>query len=537
MTWPKWVIDFVHLTPWTRGAAAAFGGVLFAIGYVFPALHLSAWIAVVPLLLSIEGVRGRAAYFYGLTFGVVAFALGANWIYNFLQLFKEYGAVRASVFSAMFWVYHAQVPALVALSYTLVRRRTSLPDLLTFPICLTAVFSLVPMLFTMQLAVSQAPFLTAIQGLAITGPWGLDAVMGLSAILAVSAMSGALSRRGATVAIGIISVWFVYGIGAKAYWSRIQDTGAPVAVGLLQTNLEPVAGRAKVTPGFVRAFPPEMEMTERLVAAGAELVIWPEARYKGYLDNPRTADAFRRQVDGLNTHLLFQDIGNASIDGRLLYNKAIVINPEGEAIGEHAKVKLIPFGEALPFGRESPAVSALLKRFFQGLYREIVPGEGPTLVEIEGERGRFQVAPLICFESVFPIFGAMAVPNEPTRMILVGIVNDGWFGPTAAPYQHRASSALRAVENRTPLIIAMNNGPSAIFMPNGEMRFSAQLDEAGGYRVDVPVHDQAGTSFFSRHPHVFVSAVRIGFVAMLILAFAPQRLRTRIMPMPVANAR
>lgn len=523
MRWTGAVVDFAQATPWTRASFAAIGGTLFAIGYVFSPLHLCAWFAVVPFLLAVEGVRTREAYLYGFIFGIVAFSLGASWIVTFLEMFKGYGSVKATTVAGLFWVYHAQVPALVALSYSFIRQRTGVTDLLVFPVCLAAVFSLVPMLFTMQLAVSQAPFLTAIQGVAVTGPWGLDAVIGLSAVAAARMMAGGVKPRAALIASAVVLAWFGYGVIAKHYWSSVQVQGKVVSVGLVQSNQAPVRGRPQTTPGFIRALPPEMEMTERLAAGGADLIVWPEARYKGYVDDPYVAAAFRRQIARHRAHIIFQDIGNATANGRRLYNRAIFIDADGRQVGEHRKAKLIPFGEAIPFADRVPAARRLGNQFFEGLYRDTVPGSGPTRFSAKSiAGGELELVPLICFESVFAPYAARGVGSgEGSRTILVAMINDGWFGATAAPFQHRASSSLRAVENRAPMIVAMNNGPSAVYMPNGELLFATALGEAGGYLIDVPVADRAGSTLFTRYPYLFLTILNGTFFLLMLVALVP----------------
>ena len=66
---------------------------------------------------------------------------------------------------------------------------------------------------------------------------------------------------------------------------------ATVTVGIVQPNEAPSLARPAIFPGYSLAYPPEMAMTERLAQAGAELVVWPETRYKGYFDQPHVQNA------------------------------------------------------------------------------------------------------------------------------------------------------------------------------------------------------------------------------------------------------
>ncbi len=49
------------------------------------------------------------------------------------------------------------------------------------------------------------------------------------------------------------------------------------------------------------------------------------------------------------------------------------------------------------------------------------------------------------------------------------LTNDGWFGRTAEPIQHNLATVLRAVENRVPIVVSSNSGPSHIIDPYGRV--------------------------------------------------------------------
>ncbi len=55
------------------------------------------------------------------------------------------------------------------------------------------------------------------------------------------------------------------------------------------------------------------------------------------------------------------------------------------------------------------------------------------------------------------------------------ITNDGWYGTSAAPYQHWAQAILRAVENRRYLLRAATTGISGIVDPFGRVLGRSRL--------------------------------------------------------------
>ena len=90
---------------------------------------------------------------------------------------------------------------------------------------------------------------------------------------------------------------------------------------------------------------------------------------------------------------------------------------------------------------------------------------------------------------------------------LVNLTNDGWFGNSAAQWQHMASAVFRAVENDLPLIRCANNGVTCWIDASGRVReiFKDQTGSvygAGALTVDIPM-TQGGvgraSTFYHRH--------------------------------------
>ena len=129
------------------------------------------------------------------------------------------------------------------------------------------------------------------------------------------------------------------------------------------------------------------------------------------------------------------------------YNSALLIDKQGEIAGRYDKLHLVPFGEYIP-----------LKNTFKFL-ETIVPigdftaGKDYTLFKLSAK-----FAILICFEDTIPEISRGFVNRGAD--FLVNITNDGWFGRSAAPYQHLSASVFRAVENRVPMARSANTGVS-----------------------------------------------------------------------------
>jgi apolipoprotein N-acyltransferase len=130
---------------------------------------------------------------------------------------------------------------------------------------------------------------------------------------------------------------------------------------------------------------------------------------------------------------------------------------------------------------------------------------------------------LICYEAIFPDLARLAVRNG--AGMLINITNDGWFGATAAPYQHLVMAGLRSIENRTWLIRCANTGISAAFDPAGRMVKSIALEQEGFFTVRIPSSLHPG-SFYSRFGDLFAWGCVVGVAVLILWAILAQPRRT-----------
>src|SRR5213075_838851 len=93
------------------------------------------------------------------------------------------------------------------------------------------------------------------------------------------------------------------------------------------------------------------------------------------------------------------------------------------------------------------------------------PGDGPIPFQLTNLNVKISV--LICSEDVFPHLVRDYV--EPDTDFLLNLTNNGWFGESAAQWQHAANAVFRAVENRIPLVRCANNGLTCWVDEHGRM--------------------------------------------------------------------
>lgn len=502
--------------PWFWAPAAAMScAALFAIPALFPKLYLLGWVAFVPFLLGLQRCRSVGqAYGFGALTGFVAFGLCTYWMAEFVRIFKGYSFVSSVGLASLYWLYCAQIFAIIAVLTHYGRRGSAV--LWVFPTALALVLAFFPALFPWQLGNSQSEFLVAIQPTDIAGVSGLDFVMGIVAVLIAQALIGrqVFFGHSALAAYAVVAAWFIYGVFCLTYWDAATEKSATLKVGLVQPDEPPSIGTPGPRPGFSLAYPLQMDLTEQLVAAGADLVIWPELRNQQYYTQPFVHAAYRRQVASLATPLLFQTLEEENgAEGLLNFNTAVLIDARGNESGKYRKVKRIAMAEYLPLFENSATVKGWARQYLGEFFGNLGAGPEPKRFDI----GEASITPFICYEVMFPHFVA-ASARIAGGDIFVAQSNNGWFGDTRVPYPHMGASVLRSVENRRPLVHAMNNGLGGVSLPSGRTVLRTDHGEIAGYLLDVPYRANGITTFYSRFPYWFVVLLGFGLMLMLVRA-------------------
>jgi apolipoprotein N-acyltransferase len=496
-----------------RFAGAAASGVLLALPSAYAPLFALGWFAWVPLLLALRQTSLKQSYALGVTAGLCFYIVATAWITEFLVMLKGYGALTSAMLGVLYWLYSAQVVGVIALLYAWLQRSKRIPALAVLPLIIVVAYDAFPTLFTLRLGESQSYFLPALQAVEFTGVHGLDCVIVSINIVLFAMLEPPTPQqrwvvRGAAVLIG---TWFAYGYYANLHWDERMARWSRVRIGIVQPNQPASLEIPPPQPGYSRAYPPEMAQTRELAAAGADLVIWPETRFKGYFDFEHVRRAFHREIGTLTTPLLFHDTQRRDVDGvQREYNTALLIDEQGHFAGSYHKRRLIAFGEYLPLLDYAPTLQAWAQQYFG--FQPVSAGTAPAVFRT----ARLAIVPLICYEAVFPHFVADSLARQPTGKVLATLSNDTWFGDTRQPYIHTSISILRAVENRVPLVHVVNNGPSLVVAPNGRVLFRSAFRTAGSYLVELPYAADSGGSFFSRHPRWFINAAYLVLLGVMV---------------------
>ena len=522
------------------------------LGAAFPPVSISlvSWISLVPFFWAIDRVsrrgqkgreQGRAGYanlkkvfLTGWVFGFVFFLATVYWVIYSMYF---YGGVPLSLSVLIMLAlvsFLALYQGIFALAY--------------------AVSGVYGPVFRLFLTASAWVGLEYLRGILFTGfPWALigytqarsETVIQIADLFGVHAVSflvvavnfaiygfflaGAGGRAGEgtkrpgavlVTALVLLTSTLAYGfIKSKAYEARIQDWKS-VRIAIAQGDIEQsLKWSLEHRPKTIEIY---SELSRKAADDKAELIIWPESAMPFYLAYEEKSASFVREAareSGAyllvgSPHFVMKGPGGTGegvgdpegLGSEDFFNSAFLIDPAGEFIGRYDKVKLVPFGEYVPIKKMFFFVSKLTEGF-----ADFTPGQGHIPIDMDNDA----IGILICFESIFPEISRASIKLGASMLVI--LTNDGWFGPTSAPYQHFEMAILRAVENRVYVLRAANRGISGVVDPLGRVVQETGLLTREVFTIDVKARDAEDHTIFTRYGYNFPKAALIFFVISIFI--------------------
>lgn len=323
----------------------------------------------------------------------------------------------------------------------------------------------------LPLSAALAAWPVCIQPAAVVGAYALGGLLAMLALFLLDSRAHKASRLAAAVLSAMLflpSAWRLYAHPAEAS-PQGPDTAAVLFV---EGNIDQ---NHKWNPAFQQeTVDTYLALTRKGLAALPDerpLVVWPETAMPFYfqahpLHTPRVLN-FAAQH---HVPMLIGAPGYAPAAGGgrpSVFNRAFLINAQGQMTGQYDKRYLVPFGEYLPPWMDFEVLKPLLQGV--GIYTR-----GTDSAPLR--TGNLAMGMLICYEAIFPELADEAVLNGAN--VLADISNDGWFGQTAAPVQHLYLTALRAVEQGRWLLRGTNTGLSAVCDAFGRIVVQGSRDTA-----------------------------------------------------------
>jgi apolipoprotein N-acyltransferase len=420
------------------------------------------WLALLcPAVLTVLWTRAdapREGAWLGFAFGIGLYAAGTWWLYIAIHHFGEQPMWIALPIMAALVVVMAAWQAL--LGYVVVRwlsPRTTAGILLLMPAAWVIIewwrgwfLSGFPWL---SLGYSQTD--TWLAGLA---PVGGVHLLSFALLIGAGALVHLWRARGMArwlAPVALVLPWTTGGTLRNVEWTHVSGPQRTVAVlqGAIPQDLKWLLENEQNILDTYEALHHD--------ASGADLIVWPESSLPGeanlYTDYIGAMwSAARAKHSAVLMGVYRHDV---DVPGEVYYNSLLGLGLGDSEPAFYDKRHLVPFGEYFPVPDSVRAWMALrntpLSDFTPGNTRQKV-------FELAGVK----IAASICYEDAYP---TMLNPETRDSDVLVTVTNDGWFGRSAARYQHLQIARMLALESRRFLIRAANDGVSAVVDPYGRI--------------------------------------------------------------------
>ena len=195
------------------------------------------------------------------------------------------------------------------------------------------------------------------------------------------------------------------------------------------------------------------------------------------------------------------------------YNSMVILDNKLNLISEYNKIKLVPFGEFLPFEKFFKKIG--LKKISYG-YESFSSGNNRNLISLDDKN--FNFIPLICYEIIYS--GKVNLKSDKTNFI-INISEDGWFGNSIGPYQHFSHSIFRAIEEGKNIIRVSNNGISAYIDSNGLIIDKLETTNKGV--IEINNYKNSKMTFFSKFGNKIFFYFILFYISLLFFNYKRER--------------
>ncbi|MBM4791851.1 apolipoprotein N-acyltransferase [Streptomyces sioyaensis] len=492
-------------SPWVRGLAAALAGAVPALTFPAPSWWWLAYVALVPWLLLVRSAPTyRQAALDG-WLGGTGFMLAVHqWLLPSLHVFI---LLLALLLGALWAPWGLLVRALLGGAPGADGTAGGAGRPATGG-RYAAALVLVPSGWLMVELVRSWEYLGGPWGLLGAGQWQVPPALRLASIggvwllslliVAVNTAVAELIARPATW-LPAVSGLLVCALAGTAAWLWAP---VPRAAGTVRFAVVQPGPTGTPSARLARS----EALTRSLAGHGVRLVIWGESSlYEDPADHPALAARLAALSRQTGAELLVNaDSPHAGRAG--IYKSAVLIGPDGPTGDRYAKMRLVPFGEYIPFR----PVLGWATRVGKAATTDRLRGTRQVLLPV-ATAGGLRVGPLVCFESAFPDMSRHLARDG--AQVLVAQSSTSTFQHSWAPAQHSSLAALRAAENWRPMVHATLTGISAVYGPRGE-QIGARLgtDRSAAAVYDLPLAE--GTSPYTR----FGDWAVYGAVGALVLA-------------------
>ena len=450
-----------------------------------------AFFGLAPLLIVLKDKNSKQAFSLGLITGFIYLGGAVFWLNNM----KELGVLAFPCW-LLLGLYLAFFTGLFALL-------TARAGLVFAPFIWIGLELLRTLLFTgfpwALLGYSQFTNLPLIQICEFTGVYGISflAVLintGLALATANKDAEAERVRKYLPLAAGVFLLCAVLFYGSLRLKQLGNGTKEKHIFTVVQAN---VAQPEKWEPAYSEnAFSKHEKLSESAKDISPEVLVWPETATAMYVKyKPEYLYRLSRLAKNTKADLLIgtpDAVPDRDLNIAEAYNSVLHLSNEGKPQDTYAKIHLVPFGEFMPLEKQLK----FLEKFTSGFNKWNAGKEPVVFTTAKG----LKISSPVCWEVIFPDDCRRFVEKGARYFLTVS--NDGWYGVSAAPYQHFMVLPFRAVENRISIGRAANTVLSGFVDYTGKIITTLGQNEMNTLSASLNDSGQ-GLTFYTLYGDIF----------------------------------
>ncbi|MEX2167909.1 MAG: apolipoprotein N-acyltransferase [Pirellulales bacterium] len=401
---------------------------------------------------------------------------------------------------------------------------------------------------------TQVHFNPLIQAADLVGAYGVSFLVMLVAALITGCLSidvltsPRLLWKRVLVIVCIVLAAVMYGVGSDARdaAARSELTRKDPTIALIQGNTLPTwkqeEGRQKRIMDDYLRLSKQAVAEAKTAGRSLDVIIWPETMFRTWLatfspnyklppgtnysleeNSAAGPNDLKTLATMLGTPLLvgidrlhWHHSGDGQGPMLDAYNSTALVNRAGKLLATYDKSHLVVFGEYVPFAKWLPWLDTLTP-----ITGSATHGAGPVAFDLDGIR----YVPSICYETVIPhvIRRQVRELSQDGKQpdVLVNVTNDAWYWGSSELDQHLACGVFRAIETRTPLVIAANGGLSAVIDGSGKILHQSTRLAEDVIVAMVPLDPR--TSFYVATGDWFAGSCLAACVALAFVGWRTRR--------------
>jgi apolipoprotein N-acyltransferase len=489
-----------------------------------------AWVALVPLMISLSNLSRLNGFRIGFLAGLVHYVTLLYWFVPFLKTYGPFSIYLSMVVLFLLSAYIALYLALFSMMF-LWLNASVISCFFLSPIIWVSLEYIRSFLFTgfpwELLGYSQFNALHIIQISDILGVVGISFLIVIfNTTLFLWFLFFSKRRwRGQNVsrnhlqlitAVFVILFAMVWGYGTRQIHSVDKAiAGSPEKrIAIVQGNIDQTlkwdsAHQRSTVHKYL-----DLSLTQRVEKP--DLIVWPETAMPFYLFHhlPLT-EMVTRGIQEAGTDFIVSSPFFVQRENRIQYfNRAFLILPDGTVPDTYDKAHLVPFGEYVPLKKWLPFLGKMVEQvgdFSAGKVGETIKWR------------EHRIGMLICYELIFPYLSRAAVRNGAD--VLINLTNDAWYGYSSAPYQHFSMAVFRAIENRRSLVRSANTGISGFIDPVGRVLTETPIFKEASLTMGVPL--LRVSTLYTRWGDIFPRGCLVVLIFMIVRHYQ-RRKRERI---------